>query len=136
MRAAIWSSLLLATTVGCGSEAQPPATTSASAPAATAGAENTSELPAEAVSEPEPELTVAAPTGRGTLILVASVAGKNVPATVRVLDESGEKRAEANVGEPINLLVGNYQLEVAITDANVMADRPTQKRELVLQGGQ
>lgn len=138
MRAAIVSSLLLATTIGCGSEARAPAPAIEAEPAATAGAENTPEPPAEeaAVTEPELQPTVAAPTGRGTLVLVASVAGSHVPATVRVLDESGEKRAEANTGEPINLPAGNYQLEVAITDANVMADRPTQRRELVLQGGQ
>jgi hypothetical protein len=53
-----------------------------------------------------------------------------------VLDPSGEKRAEASAGEPINLPAGNYDLEVAITDAAVMADKPTQKRELVLQAGQ
>lgn len=140
MRAAIVSSLLLAaTTIGCGSEARAPATPTENEPAATAGAENTPEPPADeaaAVTEPELQPKVEAPTGRGTLLLVASIAGTNVPATVRVLDESGEKRAEANTGEPINLPAGNYQLEVAITDANVMADRPTQRRELVLQGGQ
>ncbi len=136
MRAAIVTSLFLATTFGCGSEARPPATAEASEPAATAGAENTPEPPAEPVSEPEIVPQVAAPTGRGTLVLVASIAGQNVAATVRVLDDTGEKRAEANTGEPIHLPAGNYQLEVAITDANVMADRPTQRRELVLQGGQ
>lgn len=135
MRAAIVTSLLLATTFGCGSGAPPP-TAVESEPAATAGAENTPEPPAEPVREPDLEPKVAAPTGRGTLVLTASVAGQNVPATVRVFDESGEKRADASTGEPINLPAGNYQLEVAITDANVMADRPTQKRELVLQGGQ
>ena len=136
MRAAIVTSLFLATTFGCGSAAPPPTTAVESEPAATAGAENTPEPPAEPVSEPDLEPKVAAPTGRGTVLLTASVAGQNVAAIVRVFDESGEKRADANAGEPINLPAGNYQLEVAITDANVMADRPTQKRELVLQGGQ
>jgi hypothetical protein len=136
MRAAIVSSLLLATTVGCGSA--PPAPPAESPPAATAGAENTPEPPAEVAAEPEPEpeARVAAPTGRGTLILVASIAGKNVPATVRVTDASGEERAQGNSEEPITLPAGNYSLEVSIKDANVMADRPTQRRDLVLQGGQ
>jgi hypothetical protein len=136
MRAAIVSSLLLATTVGCSSDAPPPASPSESPPAATAGAENTPEPPVETAAEPEAEPQVAAPTGRGTLILVASVAGKNVPAAVRVTDASGEERAQGNSEEPITLPAGNYTLEVSIKDASVMADRPTQRRDLVLQGGQ
>lgn len=138
MRASIVSLLLsLATTVGCGSEAPPPGASVESAPAASAGAETTPEPAAEpAQAEPvEPEPIVAA-TGPGTLVLTASIAGQSVPAVVRVLDSSGEKRAEISAGEPINLPAGNYDLEVAITDAKVMADTPTQKRELVLSAGQ
>jgi hypothetical protein len=137
MRAAIVL-LLAATTVGCGSGAPAPAADEETPPAATAGAENTPEPPsAEEASEapPESEPPVAA-TGPGTLLLTASVAGKTVPAVVRVLDPSGEKRAEVSAGEPVNLPAGNYDLEVAITDAAVMADKPTQKRELVLHAGQ
>jgi hypothetical protein len=136
MRAAIVTSLLLATTFGCGSEARPPSTAAESEPAASAGAETTPEPPVEPVTDPDLEPKVAAPTGRGTLVLGASIAGQNVPAVVRVFDDAGEKRADANAGEPINLPAGNYALEVAITDVNVMADKPTQRRELVLQGGQ
>lgn len=138
MRIAIVFSLLLVAAVGCGSEARPPASTPESPPAASVGEEATPEPPvADRESTQEVSAAPAAPTGgRGTLLLTASVAGKNVPATVRVLDESGEQRAEGSSEQPISLAAGNYQLEVAITDASVMADRPTQKRELVLQGGQ
>lgn len=138
MRAAIMFSLLLGATVGCGSEARAPATATETPPAASAGEETTPEPPA-ADKETTQEISsspVAATGGRGTLILTASIAGKNVPAHVRVLDESGEPRGEGNSEQPINLQAGNYQLEVSITDPSVMADRPTQKRELVLAGGQ
>jgi hypothetical protein len=140
MRTAIVSLLLsFATTVGCGSGAPAPGASEESpAPAASAGAETTPEPPSTdeaAEAPPESEPLVSA-TGPGTLVLTASIAGKPVPAVVRVLDPSGEKRAEAKAGEPLTLPAGSYELEVAITDAAVMADKPTQKRELVLQAGQ
>src|SRR5262245_11642544 len=136
---AIVSLLLVATTVGCGSGAQSPAPSNEGPPAASAGAETTPEPPAQVEPEPEvaaPEPPSARPTGRGTLVLVASIANKEVAADVRVLNDAGEEQAKAQSGEPINLPAGNYELEVSIHDASVMADTPTQRRELVLQGGQ
>jgi hypothetical protein len=139
MRAAIvFLSLSSAAAVSCGSGAPAPGASAERAPAASAGAETTPEPPsaneaAEAPAEPEP---LVSPTGPGTLVLTASIAGNAVPAIVRVLDPSGEKRGEVKAGEPLNLPAGQYDLEVAITDAAVMADKPTQKRELVLHAGQ
>jgi hypothetical protein len=140
MRRAIVSWLLLsvATTVGCGSEAPATSAAAESPPAASAGAETTPEPPSaeEASAAPAASEPIVSPTGPGTLLLTATIAGKAVPAVVRVLDSNGEKRAEASAGEPLTLPAGNYDLEVAITDPKVMADKPTQKRELVLQAGQ
>src|SRR5262245_17910952 len=138
MRVAFASLLLLslATTFGCSSEPPAPAVEESSPPAATAGAETTPEPPAAPEPAPVAEEPIVAATGPGPLVLTATIAGKSVPAVVHVLDASGEKRAEVKAGEPVNLPAGNYDLEVAITDAAVMADRPTQKRELVLQAGQ
>ncbi|HKU37501.1 MAG TPA: hypothetical protein VJR89_05120 [Polyangiales bacterium] len=134
---AIVSLLLVATTVGCGSGAETPAPSTESAPAASAGAETTPEPPPAAEPEaPEAEPVSARPTGRGTLLLRASVANQEVSAHVRVLNDAGEETAKAQSGEPINLPAGNYELEVSIVDPAVMADTPTQRRELVLQGGQ
>jgi hypothetical protein len=68
--------------------------------------------------------------------VVASLAGQPIQANVLVLDEQGEHKAEATTGAPITVPAGSYKLEIAITDAAVMVDKPTQVRELRLEPGQ
>jgi hypothetical protein len=138
MRTALVSLILLATSLGCSSGQPNPR--SEVPPAASAGDEFTPETPVAApANEEAPRADEAAPvraSGPATLTLVALVAGKTAAATVRVLDERGERQAEASSGMPITLPAGNYKLEVAITDAAIMADKPTQQRELRLEPGQ
>jgi hypothetical protein len=131
MRATFVGLLLLWTAVGCGSSSASPE--HAAPPAASQGDETTPDEPTRAaVVEP------AAPraTGPGSVTVAAVIDGKNVPAQVRVLDASGAVQAEEAAGAPITLPAGDYRVEVSITDAQAMVDKPTQSRPLTLRAGQ
>jgi len=116
----------------CGGESKP----SAGAPEETSGSELASEPTAEAT--PEAESSPEIPTrrsGPATLTLDAQVRGKSVPAKLRLLAADGSETASAEAGQPVALQSGEYTLEVEITDEAVLIDKPTQKRQLVINPG-
>jgi hypothetical protein len=136
MRTWIVGLLLPWAALGCSSSASGSAATHEGPPAASAGEETSPAEPEpiadEApVDEPEPPLA----SGPASVTLTAVVADQPVPADVRVLDESGKVASEGAAGDRITLPAGNYQMEISIRDAAALADRPTQKRALLLKPG-
>jgi hypothetical protein len=125
-RPVLW---LLSAMIGlsCGSDPVPAADVHSAPPAA---ATSGNEAPIEPASIPEPQAS-----GPASLLLRASVDGQNVPAHVRVLEAGGRVEAEGEAGTPIELHAGQYRGEITIDDASVLADRPTQVRELFLSPG-
>jgi hypothetical protein len=74
-------------------------------------------------------------TGSGSVNVRALVAGQVVPAHIRVFDESGKVAMEAESGAPIALRAGSHRIELQISDAAALADRPKQTREVFLEAG-
>jgi len=136
MRASIGGWLLCAA-VSCGSQSS----SSAGAPAPEAAVASGGEVEAlesrpvaAAATASDDEAPHA--TGPGTVTLIALVDGKAVPASVRLFDAAGSVRSEGVAGAPITLPAGEYRVEVRVNDPAVMADTPTQTRQLSLQAGQ
>lgn len=128
MRTTIVSLLVGIAASGCGATAG----SGEQSPAASAGDESTVE-PADAV----PDAPHVVPrTGPATLTVTAMVAGQPTQASVRVLDAHGAVKGEGSSGSPITLAAGSYKLEVSISDASVMIDKPTQRSGLQLEPGQ
>lgn len=122
--------------LGCGSASSEPRSSAIEPPAASSGDEATPE-PSETVAEPAVEEPALAPAqGPATITVVADIANKPIVANVRVLDDQGDIKAQAKAGDAMTLPSGNYKLEIEIPDASIMADRPTQMRELRLTPGQ
>jgi hypothetical protein len=129
-RPATW---LLSALIGlsCGSEPPPAADVRSAPPSAATSGSETALAPAPALAiEREPQ-----PSGPATMLLRATVDGKEVPAHVRVLDDAGRVEAEGEAGAAIELHAGQYRGEITIDDPHVLADRPTQVRELFLSPG-
>jgi hypothetical protein len=83
----------------------------------------------EAPPDPVPE------SGPASVNVVASVNRQPVPAHVRLIGADGETAAEGDVGAKLTVPSGTYTLEVTVTDAKALADKPTEKREVTLQAG-
>jgi hypothetical protein len=100
-----------------GSEAAPPATPIEAAP--------------EAEASPDPGPT----SGPSQVSVTATVNRQPVPAHVRLVAADGSTAAEGEVGTKLDVPSGTYTLEVAVTDAKALADKPTEKREVTLLPG-
>ena len=136
MRASIVVLLLLSAAAGCGgSQASGASAEPTQPPAATQGDENSPDEAAVAEPEPEPEPEPVRASGPGTVTLTARVDRSTVPASVRILDDNGAVQHEAATGEPIHLASGDYRVEISITDPKVLADKPTQARQLLVRPG-
>ncbi len=127
-----WSRWLLcgAMFTACGSDPKPGASSNeiASDPPASSGGE----VPApERVERAQPT----AASGPASMTVRALIDGKEVPATVRVLDEGGAVAMESQAGSTIALRSGTHQIELQVSDAAAMADKPKQVRQVFLEPG-
>jgi hypothetical protein len=118
---------------GCGGDPTEPATAEPSAGSELPSDEPAAEPVAEA-SEPAPEIPTRT-SGPAKLTLEAQVRGKSVPAKVRLIAADGSEAATGEAGQPVALQSGEYTLEVEITDESALIDKPTQKRQLVINAG-
>jgi hypothetical protein len=90
--------------------------------------------PIEAAA-PEPAEDIPMRTsGPAHITVTAQVRGESVAADVRLLGEDGTA-IESKAGERISLQSGTYDLEVAVTDASKLADKPTERREVLIEAG-
>jgi hypothetical protein len=74
-------------------------------------------------------------TGSASVDVRALVAGQVVPVHIRVFDETGKVAMEAESGAPIALRAGSHRIELQISDAAALADKPKQTREVFLEPG-
>jgi hypothetical protein len=114
---------------GCGSpQAQEPM----AQPAVASG----QEAPVAPPPEPTPEPAAAQePSGPAAITVEAKVHGKAVDANVRLLGADGSEVAAGKTGQALSVQSGEYEMQVQITDAAAMLDKPTQKRSLTLHAG-
>jgi len=118
--------------VGCSTPAAQPA--SAPPSAASAGAETPAAMP-EAPEATEAAPPAPAPSAPATLTVEAAVHGELKPASVKLMSEDGEQVASGATGQAISVQSGEYTLIVAIEDAAVLADRPTQRVPITIAPG-
>lgn len=131
-RACAWVLLSLLCGAGCASSAK----NGAAGADASGGGEATAAPSAEANEHPGERAAVQArESGPASLTLDAQVRGKSVPAKVRLLSADGSEAASGEAGQPIEVQSGQYTLEVSISDEAALIDKPTQRRELVVNAG-
>jgi hypothetical protein len=124
--------LCIASLAGCGGGATEPTESEASS-----GSEAADEPAAEPTTlddEASAEIPLRQ-SGPATLTLDAQVRGKSVPAKVRLLAADGSEAATGEAGQKVAVQSGEYTLEVEITDDDTLIDKPTQKRQLVVNAG-
>ena len=131
-RALLCMLCVLSFALGCGSGAE----TGGDPPAASSGDEALPEPTAEASGESGEAASVPQRrSGPASLAVDAQVKGKSVPAKVRLLTPDGSEAASGEAGQPLQVQSGQYTLEIEITDASALIDKPTQRRELVVNAG-
>lgn len=123
------ATMVMAALVGCGGGGDSSSGTTDETytppPDTTSGAEDPPADPVEApMIEPEPE-----PTGPGRLTVGITVAGESVAGNVVVADRGGDTVAEGSAGQTFSLPAGEYRVFGEITDASILADRPTREAE-------
>ena len=95
----------------------------------------------EALPQPTAEASdgeaapIAPRRGPASLTLDAQVKGKSVPAKVRLLAADGREAVSGDAGQRLEVQSGTYTLEIEIRDASALIDKPTQRRELVVNAG-
>jgi hypothetical protein len=73
--------------------------------------------------------------GPAQITVEAKVHGKTVPAKVRLRGGDGSEAASGTSGQALRVQSGDYEMQVAISDAAALLDRPTQTRPLTLHAG-
>jgi hypothetical protein len=73
--------------------------------------------------------------GPAQITVEAKVHGKTVEAKVRLRGSDGAEAASGASGQALRVQSGDYEMQVEISDASAMLDRPTQTRPLTLHAG-
>lgn len=117
--------LCVVTALGCGGTAR---IARPEPPAASEGSEPEPEPPAANVTSSE-----RAATGRGSIVVTATVDGQPVAARVKVLD--GSSGLEGGAGESISLPAGEQRISVTIAETSALLDKPTQNLSVFVEPG-
>lgn len=119
--------------IGCGGGTpapEGPATAPAQGGEAPGGVESqTAAAPEAPAAMPEAE------PGPANVTVNATVNRQPIAAHVRLVGEDGATAAEGDVGAKLSVPSGTYKLEVAVTDAAGLIDKPTEEREVTLLPG-
>lgn len=127
-----WLSSCLFAALGCGGGAAPQPAARSAAPS---GGQETPVAQAPE-SEQEPQ-SLERPEAKGParITVEAKVHGKAAPANVLLLGPDGGEVAHAASGQALSVQSGEYELQVQITAASALLDKPTQQRPLTLHAG-
>lgn len=97
-------------------------------------AQTSGDEPEPAAPAPQAEEIPMRTSGPAQITVTAQVRGEPIAATVRLSGEDGNV-VEGKAGERLSLQSGTYALEVSVTDASKLADKPTERRDVVIEAG-